>query len=183
MPLIKTLRREDTGTPPLTLKQRLEDTPLTWTTPSTGSLYQASGRRKGLFFPCLPSPLNTSISSLALEPTTLGFQLILKASQNIQPCGPISYWSFGLNVHSKPLLDLLQYSLQCKSFNKHTPKPKKQKNPMVSISCWSTTGHRAYPALCLMLSWRKQFHFPAGINWKQLLGQRWDFVSTFPSLC
>lgn len=36
---------------------------------------------------------------------------------------------------------------------------------MVSISCWPTTfGHRAYPAVCLMLSWRKQFPFPAGIN-------------------
>lgn len=52
---------------------------------SAGSLYK--GMEEGVFpLPACSSLTNKSIPSLALEPTSLRVQLILKTSQDIQPC-------------------------------------------------------------------------------------------------
>lgn len=45
------------------------------------------------------------LASLAVEFTSLGFQCILKISQQVQPHRLDSYWILGLSIGRQPLLD------------------------------------------------------------------------------
>ena len=60
---IQILRLE--GSPLFILTLSLEGTPLIWATLSAGSLYKDKGRRKALFFACLPLLVSTSIHSFS----------------------------------------------------------------------------------------------------------------------
>lgn len=81
---------------------RWNSAPLNWTTPSAGSLCRGHRRRKSFSFACLPSPsFGNSIPSLALEPTSSGFQGVLKTSWDTQPHGLNNYWTLG-----RPLADI-----------------------------------------------------------------------------
>lgn len=69
-----------------------EDPYLIWAIPSTDSLYKGHERKKRVLsltalLALTLSLTNKSIPSLALEPTSLRFQLILKTCQDIQPRG------------------------------------------------------------------------------------------------
>ena len=62
----------------LILILRWEDTPLIWATPSAESLYKDIEEGCFCSLPTCPYLASTSIPSLALEPTSLGFQHIQK---------------------------------------------------------------------------------------------------------
>lgn len=101
------LREEDNTT--LIQVLRMKHTPWIWIIPSAGSLYNDEKAFSGMKRLCsLPACLylaNTSILSLALKPTSLEFQHIVKTSWDMKHFGLINCWIFWLSVHSQPLLD------------------------------------------------------------------------------
>lgn len=83
---------------------RLEDSPLIWVQPSAGSLNKDMEEGSFCLLPAYLHLASTCIPLLALEPTSLGFQHILKTSLDTQPCRLSNYWIFGFSVNSQPLL-------------------------------------------------------------------------------
>ena len=85
-----------------------------------------------------------SILSLALEPTSSGFQHLLKTSGDFQPCDLSSFRILGLSNHRQPLLDQLNPSLYVivinpllytiERFKKQTKNKKKERDSSYKFS-------------------------------------------------
>lgn len=92
---------------PLILILGQEDWLLNLTTSSTGSLCKERHGKRRVFFslPACPCLLSKSVHSPALEPTSLGFQNLLRSSGDIQSQELSNFWILGLSVHIQPLLN------------------------------------------------------------------------------
>lgn len=93
-----------------------EDAPLRWEDPCsiwvTFSLSKGQEKRKKvLSLLSYPWPPWKVQSSTTLEPTSSGFQSILKASWDTEPAGLRSYWILGLFIDRRLLLVQLDHSL------------------------------------------------------------------------
>lgn len=81
-----------------------EDTPFNQDHEFCWKPIEGHGRRKLLLLAACPHLASKSIPSLALEPSSLGFQQILKTGWDIQPCGLKKWRILGPSVHSQPFL-------------------------------------------------------------------------------
>lgn len=98
--------------------ERMEDKPLIWTTPFIGSLYNDMKIGIILFIAYLLSHFlaSTAIPSLSLELLSLGFQNIVKISQDIQPCSLSNGWILELSATVTHCW--MTWIASCKSSNK-----------------------------------------------------------------